>query len=73
LPSGVLEVQSCTDSETQLTLNLDKDTYRVRVTSHRLYTVVGDVGEDFYEVEIWKERFAKPKILREYKPKKAEE
>jgi hypothetical protein len=66
LPSGLLMVKDCTNFETQLELNLEKDIYRVRISSFKLWTVKGDEGDDYYVVEIWKADFSTTKILKEY-------
>jgi hypothetical protein len=63
LISGLLEFRDCTGYETQLAINLPKTTYRIRISSHNLNSVKNDEGDDFYTIEIWKSRFAKPKIL----------
>ncbi len=64
LISGLLEFKDCTGYETQLAINLPKKTYRIRISSHNLGSVKSDEGDDFYTIEIWKSRFAKPKILK---------
>jgi hypothetical protein len=64
LPSGLLEVRDCTGYEIQLTIPLPKTTYRLRISSHNLSSIENDAGKDFYIVEIWKSRFAKPLILK---------
>jgi hypothetical protein len=64
LPSGLLEVRDCTGYETQLAIPLSKSTYRIRISSFNLGTIENDEGQDFYIVEIWKNRFAKPTILK---------
>jgi hypothetical protein len=67
LNSGVLEVKNCTNFETQLELLLPKGAYKIRVSSYQLATVVNDAeGNDYYIVEIWKGRFAKPKVLKKW-------
>jgi hypothetical protein len=63
-PSGVLEVKNCTGYVTQLSIPLEKAAYRLRISSFYLDTVQGDVGKDFYILEMWKGRFAKPKVLK---------
>jgi hypothetical protein len=64
LPSGILEVKDCTGYETQWTISLPKTTYRIRISSYKLGSIQGDVGEDQYTIEIWKSRFANPQILK---------
>jgi hypothetical protein len=65
--SGILEVRNCTNFDLELAQNLEKGTYRVRISSFKISTVVNDEGEDFYNVEIWKSRAAKTKVLKKYK------
>ncbi len=65
LESGILQVKCCTNFDTQLELKLEKGgAYRVRVSSFNLSTVQNDEGNDYYVVDIWKKRFAKPKVLK---------
>jgi hypothetical protein len=66
LPSGLLQVKDCTSYDTVLELNLEKETYRIRISSFKLWTVKGDEGDDYYVVEIWKAGFAETVILKEY-------
>ncbi|MFM2267035.1 MAG: hypothetical protein RL757_476 [Bacteroidota bacterium] len=68
LDSGILKVRDCTAFDEILTLSLEKGTYRIRIDSFELQKVVNDEGDDYYVVQIWKSRFAKPKILKEFKP-----
>ncbi len=69
LPSGILQIKDCTGYDTELELKLEKGCYRVRISSFKLYTIQNDSGDDHYLVEIWKSRFAKPKVLVDYKRK----
>jgi hypothetical protein len=69
LPSGILQIKDCTAYDTELELNLEKGCYRVRVSSFKLYTLQNDQGDDYYLVEIWKSRFAKPKVLIDFAKK----
>ncbi len=64
LPSGILKVQSCTSFQTQLELSLEKGAYTVRVSSFNLSTVVGDEGDDYYVVEIWRTLIEGTKVLK---------
>jgi hypothetical protein len=66
LPSGILKVQNCSSFETQLEIPLDKGVYRIRVSSFKIKNVVNDIGDDFYIIDIWKSRFSKPKILKDF-------
>ena len=64
--SGILQVRDCTGSEIQLAIPLSITTFRIRISSYNLGSVEGDEGDDYYIVEIWKSRFAKPVILKAY-------
>ncbi len=68
LPSGLLQIKDCTSYDTVLELNLEKETYRIRISSFKLWTVQNDEGDDYYVVEIWKSEFAETKIIKEWKP-----
>ncbi len=67
LNSGILQIKNCTSYELQLEIPLSKANYRIRISSFKLNTVVNDIGEDYYLVEIWKSRFALPRILKKLK------
>jgi hypothetical protein len=69
LPSGLLQIKDCTNYDTILELNLEKGTYRVRISSFKLWTVENDKGDDYYVVEIWKAGFSTTKVIKEYKSK----
>jgi hypothetical protein len=71
LPSGILEVRDCTGYEIQLAIPLPKTTYRLRISSHNLGSIENDEGKDFYIVEIWKSRFSKPTILKDFAKNKS--
>jgi hypothetical protein len=64
LPSGLLQVKDCTNYDTELELNLEKGTYRVRISSFKLWTVENDKGDDYYVVEIWRYAFVETEVLR---------
>ncbi len=68
LPSGLLQIKDCTSYDTVLALNLEKGTYRVRISSFKLWTVKGDEGDDYYVVEIWKANISETVILKGWKP-----
>jgi hypothetical protein len=68
LLSGLLQVKDCTNYDTILELNLEKGSYRIRISSFKLWTVKGDEGDDYYVVEVWKSAFVVTKILKEWKP-----
>jgi hypothetical protein len=64
--SGKLEIRDCTGYETQLEINLDKENYRIRISSFGLETVLNDEGNDSYIIEIWKSKLIKPKLIKKY-------
>jgi hypothetical protein len=64
LLSGVLKVANCANFDTILEQKLLKTSYRIRISSFKLASVSSDAGDDFYVVEIWKSRFAPPKVLK---------
>jgi hypothetical protein len=64
--SGKLQIRDCTGYDIQLEIDLEKTDYRIRISSFNLETVVDDEGNDYYEIEIWKSKFAKPKIIKKY-------
>ena len=66
LSSGILQIKNCTNYDTILALNLAKGTYRIRISSFKLWTVKGDEGDDYYVVEIWECALAETVILKEY-------
>ncbi len=65
-PSGKLEIRDCTGYETQLAINLDKDDYRIRISSFDLDSVKTEIDNDKYIVEIWKSEFEAPKLIKKY-------
>ena len=64
--SGLLEVRDCTGYELQLAIPLSKTAYRIRISSHNLGSAHNDEGDDSYTIDIWKSRFSKPKILKNF-------
>jgi hypothetical protein len=67
LASGKLEFKDCTSFFTVFEKEMEKGNYAVRVSSYNLGTVIGDVGEDYYEVDIWKSEEVELKVLKEWK------
>lgn len=53
IQSGFLQVIDCPFSNVELEINIPAGNYRVRVYSSNLDSVVGDEGDDFYEIEVW--------------------
>jgi hypothetical protein len=64
--SGKLQIRDCTGYDIQLEIDVDKTDYRIRISSFNLETVVDDEGNDYYEIEIWKSKFAKPNLIKKY-------
>ena len=62
--SGTLEIIACMSNEPDVSLDVPPDIYRVRIYSSGLNSVVGDEGDDFYRLEIWKDSFSERRILK---------
>lgn len=66
LKSGTLQVANCTWFDIELELKLEPGTYRIRVYSSNLASVVGDEGDDFYKIEIWPDIMLERRVLKRY-------
>jgi hypothetical protein len=66
VPSGVLQIKDCTGFDTILELNLTPGTYAVRCYSAKLSSIKGDVGDDFYVLEIWASEKIERKVLKQF-------
>jgi hypothetical protein len=66
MPSGLLQVKNCTAYENQFELPISKGTYRVRISSHNLKNIGANKIEDCYTIEMWKNNFTKPQILKSF-------
>jgi hypothetical protein len=64
--SGVLLIQNCTNFDTILELNLAPQTYAVRCYSAKLSSIKGDVGEDYYVIEIWASKKFDRRVLKDF-------
>ena len=64
IKSGIIEIIPCMANEPELSLKVEPGFYRVRVYSSGLDTVIGDEGDDFYTVEIWKRDFSERRVLK---------
>ena len=53
-------------SDIELELSVGKGLYRVRVYAANLASVVGDNGDDFYRIEIWRDDNLKRKVVKKY-------
>ena len=66
VPSGVLQIKDCTGFNLELELNLTPGTYAVRSYSAKLSSISGDVGDDFYVIEIWASEKFERKVLKQF-------
>ena len=62
--SGTLEIIPCMSNVPEVSVNVSQGSYRVRVYSSGLNSVLEDEGDDFYRIEIWEEPFAEHKVLK---------
>lgn len=67
IKSGVIQIIPCTANEPELELKVVPGDYRVRIYSENLDSVIGDEGDDFYLVEIWKQLFSERLVLKSRK------
>ena len=68
IKTGYLQILDCPNSEVQLEIALEKNAYRVRVYGANFRSVVGDNGDDFYRIELWKAPYQRRSVLKKYKP-----
>jgi hypothetical protein len=61
--SGLLEVRNCTNYDLQLAIPLEKENYRIRISSYLISTVLSESPRDHYRVQLWKSEFEAPTIL----------
>ncbi len=66
VPSGVLQVLDCTAMQLQLEINVTPGIYTVRSSSANLKTVQGDVGNDFYVIDIFPSEKIERRVLKKY-------
>lgn len=64
IQSGVFQIFACLGNEPKLEFTLEKGDYRIRYYGANFNTVVGDDGDDFYRIEIWKIPYQKRKIIK---------
>jgi hypothetical protein len=50
ITSGTIQVLDCPDSNVEFEINVKPGSYRVRIYSSNLVSVVGDEGDDFYRI-----------------------
>jgi hypothetical protein len=68
LPSGTLWVIACLDNEPFIEIALEPLTYRVRICSSNLASVIGDEGDDYYTLILWPEQHSERRVLKQYDP-----
>jgi hypothetical protein len=66
IQSGVLQFLDCPNSHVEFELQVAPSRYGVRVYSLNLGSVIGDYGDDSYEIEIWPDVHAELIILKQY-------
>lgn len=66
LKSGDLRILDCPNSSIQLEVKVKPGTYRVRIYSSNLASVVDDDGDDYYKIEIWESDNIERKVLKRY-------
>ena len=66
IQSGVLQVLDCPFSEIEFQEDIENGEYRVRVYSKNLESAYNENPNDSYLIEIWKENFSEPIVLKKY-------
>jgi len=65
--SGIMEIQDCPTSSVELAIPLDKDVYRVRVSSYLISEpYLKNTPQDYYKIEIWKEAHSPRKVIKQF-------
>jgi hypothetical protein len=65
--SGNLEILDCPTSTVQLKIKLNSGGYRVRIYSSNLDSVEGgEMGDDYYKIELWPDNNSSRKVLKQY-------
>jgi hypothetical protein len=65
--SGSLEILDCPTSTVQLKVKLNPEGYRVRIYSSNLDSVEGgEMGDDYYKIELWPDNDFSRKVLKQY-------
>lgn len=70
LSSGWLLVYGCTEPDPSAQIEVEPGIYRVSIFFGGLKTVVGERGDDFYRIEIWKSVFSPVEILKDFEDDK---
>lgn len=66
IKSGTLQVLDCPNSNIELELRVDPGEHRVRIYSMNLDSVDGDLGDDYYQIEIWPEGYSGVVVIKQY-------
>ncbi len=66
--SGILQVLDCPNLNIELEVKVNPGSYRVRIYSLNLASVVGDSGDDYYKIEIWPDINMERTVLKQYLP-----
>ncbi|NUY82743.1 hypothetical protein HUK80_17705 [Flavobacterium sp. MAH-1] len=66
IKSGIAQIQDCPNSSIELEFQLEPNDYRVRVYSINLKTAYDENPRDFYQIEIWKEKFSERNVLKRF-------
>ncbi len=67
IKSGILKIMNCPESTIVLEKQVKPDTYRVRILSKNLISVIGDNGNDFYRIETWPEPYSQRVVQKRFK------
>ncbi|MBN8686678.1 MAG: hypothetical protein J0M10_06660 [Chitinophagales bacterium] len=66
IKSGTIQIVDCPTSSIEFQTDIPIGDYRVRVYSLNLNSVVGDEGNDSYEIEIWPGKLNLRKVIKRY-------
>lgn len=67
MESGSLEILDCPTSTVQLSMQLNPGRYGVRIYSSNLNSVEGgEMGDDYYRIELWPDNNPFRKVLKQY-------
>jgi hypothetical protein len=66
IDSGILEIIACGFSDADYSVIVSPGSYRIRVCSAGLRTVVEDEGDDFYTIQLWPAEVREKIILKQF-------
>lgn len=64
--SGILQIKDCPNGAVEFEKNVTPGNYRVRIYSMNIASVKDDEGNDFYRIEVWKDKPQGEILLKEY-------